>query len=113
MLANNQQEFHSLLNQRQTYGKSVPQISCFFEELAYMHGVGHIVPKHSAIITQYGNQSIRANHVDMTKFKDRGDQGYQAIAGQLKIWAMEIKRAAEQTRAGLPTAENSHKHASR
>ena len=96
MLANIQQEFHRLLDQRQMRGELVPRIYCFFEELPSAHGLGHIVPKYSAILTRYGNQGIHANHVGMTKFKDRSDQGYQAIAGQLMIWAREIKHATEQ-----------------
>ena len=74
------------------------RIYCFFKELVYAHGVGHIVPRYSAILTRYGNQGIHANHVGMIKFENRNDQGYQAVAGQLKIWVKEIKRAAEQKR---------------
>ena len=104
MLANIQQEFHSLLDQRQTRRDSVPRIHCFFEELAYVHGIGPIVPRHSAILTRYGNEGIHANHVSMTKFKHKNDQGYQAVAGQLRIWAREIEqRRTEQ----FPAADSS------
>jgi protein SERAC1 len=89
MLANLQQEFHTMLDARQSQAKPVPRIYCFFEELPFNKIVGDVVPKHSAILTRYGNQGIHANHVDMTKFADRKDQGYQNVSGQLRIWNAE------------------------
>ena len=91
MLAALQQEFHGLIRARQSRGESVPQIFCFFEELSYAQGIGFIVPRHSAILPQYGNQGIHANHIGMTKFSSRSDQGYQNVSGQLRIWRMEIE----------------------
>ena len=83
-----------MLEARQTRGDSVPRIYCFFEELPYAHGVGHVVPSYSAVLPRYGSQSVGANHVDMTKFNDRSEQGYQNVAGQLRIWAMEVEQAS-------------------
>ncbi|KAL8993023.1 MAG: hypothetical protein Q9169_006653 [Polycauliona sp. 2 TL-2023] len=94
MLANLQQEFHTMLDARQSQGKPVPRIYCFFEELPYNNIVGHIVPRHSAILTRYNNQGIHANHIGMTRFGSTEDQGYRNIRDQLRIWAMEIESAA-------------------
>ncbi|KAL8957184.1 MAG: hypothetical protein Q9193_005479 [Seirophora villosa] len=94
MLANLQQEFHTMLDARQTQGRPVPRIYCFFEELAYNGAVGLIVPKHSAILSRYGNQGVHANHVGMTRFADRMDQGYQNVCDQLRTWALEIESDA-------------------
>jgi protein SERAC1 len=58
------------------------KIHCFFEEKAVV-GVGVIVPEFSAALGQYPNQSIAANHMDMTKFCGRDDGGYQAVLGRL------------------------------
>ena len=40
MLANLQQEFHTMLDARQFQGKLVPQICCFFEELSFNNIIG-------------------------------------------------------------------------
>lgn len=119
MLANLQQEFHTMLDARQSQGKPVPRIYCFFEELQYNSVVGHIVPRHSAILSRYNNQGIYANHVDMTRFASRMDQGYRNICGQLRIWALEIEGAGsggaqqpilEESKSGnaRPFAASSH-----
>jgi protein SERAC1 len=106
MLANVQQEFHRLLDQRQNRGESVPRIHCFFEELAFSQATGHIVPPESAILPRYGNEGIHANHVNMTKFEDRNDRGYQAIVGLLKIWSKEIEGADKgKKKSQLPDAD--------
>ncbi|KAI4113334.1 MAG: hypothetical protein LQ345_005661 [Seirophora villosa] len=94
MLANLQQEFHTMLNALQTRGRPVPRIYCFFEELPYNGAVGLIVPRHSAILSRYGNQGVHANQVGMTRFADRMDQGYQNVCNQLRIWALEIESDA-------------------
>ena len=99
MLANLQQVFHTMLDARQAQGKPVPRIYCFFEELPYNSIVGHVVPKHSAILSRYGNQGIHASHTDMTRFADRMDQGYRNISNQLRIWALEIESLPEASSA--------------
>lgn len=58
------------------------EIYCFFEEKA-VAGVGVIVPEFSAVLGQYPNQSIGANHMDMTKFSGKVDSGYQMVLGRL------------------------------
>jgi pimeloyl-ACP methyl ester carboxylesterase len=66
------------------------EIFCFFEEKAVV-GVGVIVPERSATISQYSNQSIAANHMDMTKFSGPNDDGYQSVLGQMHNMIEEIK----------------------
>lgn len=82
--------FHTMLDARQSQGKSVPRIYCFFEELPFNSIVGLVVPRHSAILTRYNNQGIHADHVGMTRFASSEDQGYRNIRDQLCIWALEI-----------------------
>lgn len=58
------------------------RIYCFFEEKPVV-GVGIIVSEQSAVLNQYPNQSIGANHMDMTKFSRRNDVGYQRVLNRL------------------------------
>lgn len=68
------------------------------------------MPKQSATLPGRTPIGIHANHVDMTKFDDAEDPGYQAIIGELWRWS----RDAQQTQAGphasgisqLPNDEN-------
>ncbi|CAO2653341.1 Nn.00g027520.m01.CDS01 [Neocucurbitaria sp. VM-36] len=89
MLANLQQEFHTLLYKRFREESHYINIMCFYEELA-VPGVGRVVPPQSAILSTYPNQSIYANHMDMTKFSRANDAGYEAISGKLWLWVREI-----------------------
>ncbi|KFY73630.1 hypothetical protein V499_06282 [Pseudogymnoascus sp. VKM F-103] len=59
------------------------EIYCFFEEQA-VAAIGIIVPESSAVLSQYDNQSIAANHMDMTKFSDVNDGGYQKVVNRVK-----------------------------
>lgn len=99
-----------MLDARQSQGKAVPRIYCFFEELPYNSTVGLIVPRHSAILTRYNNQGIHANHVNMTKFGSSKDQGYRNVRDQLCIWAMEIESGTHdsQVQQPGPSRESSH-----
>lgn len=60
------------------------EIYCFFEEKAVGGGVGVIVPEYSATLSQYSNQSIAANHMDMTKFSGTNDAGYQKVLSRVQ-----------------------------
>lgn len=51
---------------------------------------GKIVPKHSAILTGYGNRSIHGTHMSMTKFAARSDAGYNAVYKQLWVWLEDL-----------------------
>ncbi|KFY69329.1 hypothetical protein V496_00331 [Pseudogymnoascus sp. VKM F-4515 (FW-2607)] len=59
------------------------EIYCFFEEKAVV-GVGVIVPEYSATLSQYPNQSIAANHMDMTRFSGMKDEGYQKVLSRIQ-----------------------------
>ncbi|KAI9715747.1 MAG: hypothetical protein M1812_005745 [Candelaria pacifica] len=97
-LANLQQEFHVMLDARQKNGKKPVKMFCFFEEIAVV-GVGEIVPKHSAILSAYGNRGIHADHMEMTKFSNAKDAGYQAVSDQLWLWVNDIESELEQSKA--------------
>ncbi|KAF8849193.1 hypothetical protein BDZ45DRAFT_244818 [Acephala macrosclerotiorum] len=58
-------------------------IYCFYEERE-VRGVGYIVPQHSAALAHYPNQSIAANHMEMTKFSGKSDGGYQRVLGRVQ-----------------------------
>ena len=108
MLANLQQEFHTMLDDRaRNHGKEL-EIFCFYEELA-MIGVGEvglypsipfsckgryepkqIVPRHSAILPRYRYQGIHATHTDMTKFSSRSDPDYDRVSGELYMWCRDL-----------------------
>ena len=65
------------------------EIYCFFEEKDVI-GVGIIVPEQSAVLSQYPNQSIAANHMDMTKFSGRNDEGYQKVLSRVHDYVESI-----------------------
>lgn len=73
-----QQQFQQLLRKR---GIEI-YIYCFFEEKAVI-GVGLIVPEYSAVLSQYPNQGISANHMDMTRFIGENDGGYQRVLSRV------------------------------
>jgi hypothetical protein len=58
------------------------RIYCFFEEEPVV-GVGIIVSEQSAVLSQYPNQSIGANHMDMTKFSGKNDVGYRRVVNRV------------------------------
>lgn len=78
VLTSVQQQFQQMLRKRVDI-----EIYCFFEEQP-VFGVGIIVPEHSAALSQYSNQSIAANHKDMTKFSGKRDGGYQKVLSRVK-----------------------------
>ncbi|KAL8792387.1 MAG: hypothetical protein Q9195_005000 [Heterodermia aff. obscurata] len=85
MIENN---FHSILRQR----KNDPiELVCFYEELP-------IVPQRSAKIAGYNLYGIHANHMNMTKFSNREDPGYDAILGELQRWTKKTR----QTKTFIP-----------
>jgi hypothetical protein len=52
-----------------------------------------IVPKHSAILSGYDNQSIHSDHKGMTRFYGPDDNGYILVSGWLQMWAEAIQDA--------------------
>lgn len=83
-----QQQFQQLLRKP---GVNVG-IYCFFEEKA-VTGVGIIVSEQSAVLSQYPNQAIAANHMDMTKFHGRNDEGYQKVLSRVQDFVELINPA--------------------
>ena len=45
-----------------------------------------VVPPESAKLPQYSSSTIHSNHMDMTKFRDKDDVGFQLISGDLLRW---------------------------
>ncbi|KAH0428489.1 hypothetical protein CcaCcLH18_09047 [Colletotrichum camelliae] len=105
ILADLQQEFHIMIETRKERRLSRPAIFCFFEELQLIRPkrVGHVVPQHSAILAQYGNQGIHANHIEICKFKSLEDPGYVKVSCRIRSWIMdmdeEIKQAEDAKQA--------------
>lgn len=60
-----------------------------------MKGLGHIVPKHSAILPAYPSYGIRANHMDMTKLTAR-NPGYEVVEGEIFKWIKELRSCNRQ-----------------
>jgi len=111
VLANITQEFHAMLRFRaQNIGARI-DITCYAEELAVtkfgrsfivrntipssqeppanLHF--QVVPSHSATIDGYSSATIHADHINMTKFKERNND-YKKIAVQIKRWMKEASQ---------------------
>ena len=58
---------------------------CLYEEDP-MAVVGKVVPDTSAILKQYPNSSVKANHKEMTKFNGSDDPGFHSVKGILTEW---------------------------
>jgi protein SERAC1 len=86
-------------------------VFCFYEEIG-MTGFGKIVPKDSAILPQYPNASIHANHRGMTQFKGANDSGYVAVSSLLSDWAdnlkLPVKAIDNGNRTPTPAASADH-----
>lgn len=50
-----------------------------------------IVPRHSAILLGSTPRSIRADHVNMTKFEGPQDDGYKSVSTVLWRWARQLE----------------------
>ncbi|EUC44643.1 hypothetical protein COCMIDRAFT_27072 [Bipolaris oryzae ATCC 44560] len=90
-LANLQQEFHTMLEDRKKNERKRIEIFCFYEELPY-RGIGQIVPRESSILPGYPNISIHSNHSDMTKFSGELDSGYIRLRDQLWLWIQAFNK---------------------
>ncbi|MCJ1266225.1 hypothetical protein MMC22_006108 [Lobaria immixta] len=91
MLARVQDGFHGLLRMRVNEGSEIA-LTCFFEELP-LPAVGKVVDMDSAIIPGYASYGIHANHMDMTKFDGRDNDGYESILGELRRWVKGLEPA--------------------
>lgn len=110
MLANLQQEFHTLLDDRSKNQGRWVEIYCFYETVPVV-GIGEvgdswfwtfrriderqIVPSHSAILSAYPNSGIHGNHMDMTRFSGPTDNGYVRVSEQLWLWVDTIERTLQ------------------
>ncbi|KAI9666477.1 MAG: hypothetical protein M1821_004413 [Bathelium mastoideum] len=114
ILANVQQEFHTMLDDRGRNRGFHMEIYCFYEEVPVL-GIGEvgplsvpevakvwvtrisaddrdkIVPRHSAILPAYQNASLHGDHMSMTKFSDKNDSGYVRVCGVLWLWVSEME----------------------
>ncbi|KAJ5391974.1 hypothetical protein N7509_007464 [Penicillium cosmopolitanum] len=108
MLANLQQEFHGMLEDRRRNDNNLIEIFCFYEELE-VEGIGKIVPNYSAILNNYGNRSIHGNHMQMTRFSGKTDQGYVAVSDQLWAWVETIESRSLPEPATPVTNHRKHK----
>jgi hypothetical protein len=79
-----------------------PSIHCFYEAFP-ITATGKVVEDDSAKLLGYGNNSIQANHMGMTKFGSRSDEGYQSVIGVLRRWIIAL--AIEAQTPGQPEAE--------
>lgn len=68
-----------------------------------------IVPNYSAILNNYGNRSIHGNHMQMTRFSGKTDQGYVAVSDQLWAWVETIESRSLPEPATPVTNHRKHK----
>jgi hypothetical protein len=71
-----------------------PSIHCFYEAFP-ITAAGKTVEDDSAKLLGYGNNSIQANHMGMTKFGSRFDEGYQLVIGVLRRWINALDNEAK------------------
>ncbi|KAH0536046.1 hypothetical protein FGG08_007053 [Glutinoglossum americanum] len=103
--------FHTLIRSRNEDGLPPIKITCFYEELP-LPGVGMVVSRDSAILAGYNYIGIPDNHHGMTKFDNRDDPGFIAVAGQLRRWVNEVISSSSRgiTEAGqMSQAESSRR----
>jgi len=93
ILAIVEQDFRQLLLKPEHIKKT--RIFCFYEEIP-LPVVGKIVLEESAILEQYSNASIYANHIDMARFENEANVGFLAVCGVLKDWIKKMVDKSEQ-----------------
>ncbi|SLM41431.1 P-loop containing nucleoside triphosphate hydrolase, partial [Lasallia pustulata] len=91
MLARVQDGFHGLLRLRMNEESEIA-VTCFFEELS-LPLVGKVVEMESAILPGYASYGIHANHMDMTKFDNKDNAGYESVLGELRRWVKGLQPA--------------------
>ena len=108
VLENLTQDFHTMLRRREQTQNSSVHITCFVEELPVSkfgkksmvccriflsEGIAadfwQVVPSTSATLERYPFVTIHADHIGMTKFKEKNND-YKIVAGQLKRWMKEL-----------------------
>ncbi|SLM33794.1 nacht and ankyrin domain protein [Lasallia pustulata] len=91
ILARVQDGFHGLLRLRRNEESEIA-VTCFFEELP-LPLVGKVVEMESAILPGYASYGIHANHMDMTKFDNKDNAGYESVLGELRRWVKGLQPA--------------------
>ncbi|KAL5314118.1 hypothetical protein ACEPPN_018542 [Leptodophora sp. 'Broadleaf-Isolate-01'] len=65
------------------------EVFCFYESNE-TRGFGRIVPPELAILRQYDNVQITADHSGMTKFFGQLDAGYLSVLARLQAWVARL-----------------------
>jgi hypothetical protein len=103
LIENVQKDFRQLLQ----ISKTNMHIFCFYES-SPIRGVGEIVSKGEAIIREFGNASIAADHRDMTKFSGPKDAAFDLAVRLMRSWISETLEGGHggiETQAGQKTEE--------
>ena len=62
------------------------------DDLSLANNIDQVVPDSSAQMWGYSNFSIHANHIDMVRFRDMSDPGYQGVSGYILEWMQNMSR---------------------
>ncbi|MCJ1277339.1 hypothetical protein MMC21_005151 [Puttea exsequens] len=91
VLENLTQDFHTMLRSREQAQNPSMKITCFVEELPVSKAgkTFMVVPSRSATLERYAYVTMYADHISMTKFKDRNND-YKNVMLQLKRWMEEL-----------------------
>jgi hypothetical protein len=71
---------------------SPPKIFYFYEVIVMNNEVGKIVEGQAAVLREYDNGRINANHFDMVKFGGNSDEGYFSVRSVIMGWLQEPHR---------------------
>ncbi|KAI9715938.1 MAG: hypothetical protein M1828_000526 [Chrysothrix sp. TS-e1954] len=89
VLANNENDFLTLVKRRLEDGPSPIALFVFLEELPLKHLGRRVVEPESAKIKGYDFANIHADHVGMTKFAKKSTS-YERVLGRLRQWTTDI-----------------------
>ncbi|MCJ1231793.1 hypothetical protein MMC12_008472 [Toensbergia leucococca] len=91
VLENLTQDFHTMLRYREQAQNPSIHITCFVEELPVSKAgkTFMVVPSKSATLERYPYVTIHADHIGMTKFKEKNND-YKSVELQLKRWMKEL-----------------------
>ncbi|KAJ5127296.1 hypothetical protein N7448_008075 [Penicillium atrosanguineum] len=113
MLQNLQEEFHLILDDiRRNQPGNFIEIFCFYEKLEAKRLRDKVVPDCSAILSDYGNRSIYAKHMVMTKSSNAKDPGFVSVSDQLWTWTNvpEIQAASVPVQNGRQYPDGGPEH---
>ncbi|KAH0536662.1 hypothetical protein FGG08_006488 [Glutinoglossum americanum] len=111
VLARIQDDFHTMIRVRKERAEPDIKIHCYIEQIpvsgirqkSVLTYVKLVVPPESAKLPQYSFSTIRSNHMDMTKFRNQEDPGFQLVSSDLLRWvkALEIPKGSKAQEVGL------------